>query len=88
MRAARWSALPRRCIWRVIEAGNIDAALLDANLAVALTRAGIPFAFLTAYNREALPGGFRSAPLIAKPFNQRAVLEVVDKLIKRDASVT
>ncbi len=26
--------------------------------------------------------------LIAEPFNQRAVREVVDKLIKRDASVT
>lgn len=52
MRVARRSALPRRCIWRVIEAGNIDAALLDANLAVALTRAGIPFAFLTAYSLQ------------------------------------
>ena len=38
--------------------------------------------------RSTAPDGYRSAPLIAKPFNQPAVREVVDKLIKRDASVT
>ncbi len=38
--------------------------------------------------RSTAPDGYRSAPLIAKPFNQPAVRDVVDKLIKRDASVT
>ena len=48
----------------------------DANLggdpvdeiAAALTRKGIPFAFATGYGREALPHGFRDRPVITKPF--------------------
>ena len=51
----------------LIEAGEFDAALLDGNLAgkpvddlaIALTRRGMPFVFVTGYGRDALPVGFR-----------------------------
>jgi PAS domain S-box-containing protein len=53
-----------------------DAALLDVNiagqrideLAVALSRNRVPFAFLTGYGRETLPPQFQDAMLIPKPF--------------------
>jgi PAS domain S-box-containing protein len=72
----------------LIEAG-CDAALLDVNLAgypvdelaAALAERKIPFAFLTGYGREALPDGFRDAPMLGKPFSQRDVLAIVARLL-------
>ncbi len=68
-----------------------DAALLDANLggepvdevAAALTRAGIPFAFATGHGRDALPAAFREAPLLVKPFDPEQVLAVIEGLLAR-----
>lgn len=68
---------------------NFDVALLDANLdgepvdelAAALTRRQIPFAFLTGYGPEALPPGYRSAALIRKPFMARQAIEAVGRLL-------
>lgn len=69
------AATPERAL-ALVEAGNLDAALVDGNLggrpvdAVirALADRGIPFAFVTGYGREALPAAFQDAPLLAKPF--------------------
>ena len=71
-----------------------DAALLDANLggeavdeiAAALTRKGIPFAFATGHGPEALPKAFREAPLLAKPFDPEQVLSVLAGLVGRDVA--
>jgi len=74
-----------------VAATPCDAALLDANLggeavdeiAVALTRKGIPFAFATGHGREALPAAFRDAPLLGKPFEPEQVLAVLAALVGR-----
>jgi PAS domain S-box-containing protein len=72
-----------------------DAALLDVNLggqpveelAAALTRRNIPFAFVTGYGREALPPGFRDALVLAKPFDQTGLVATVELLVYQAAGV-
>jgi PAS domain S-box-containing protein len=67
---------------------EFDAALLDVNLggeavdevAAALARKGIPFAFATGHGVEALPAAFRAAPVIAKPYRPEQLLSVVTAL--------
>jgi PAS domain S-box-containing protein len=73
----------------LIDAGGFDVALLDANLggdpvddvALALTQAGIPFAFVTGYSRDGLPQAFRHAPMLGKPSKPDVVVGVVAKLV-------
>ena len=68
-----------------------DAALLDANLgghpvdelAAALTRAGVPFAFVTGYGAEALPAAFREAMMIPKPFSRNQLYSALAALMRR-----
>jgi CheY-like chemotaxis protein len=70
-----------------------DAALLDANLggqrvdelAAALTRAGVPFAFVTGYGVEALPRAFRGALMIPKPFSKNQLFSALATLLQRPA---
>lgn len=79
----------------LIADGDIDAALLDANLngrsveslAALLARNKIPFAFLTGYEREALPAAFREAPLVSKPFTRRDAIDIVTRLKNRAIKV-
>lgn len=67
---------------------EFDAVLLDANLggkpvdtlAAALTRRHIPFAFVTGYGRESLPAAFAAAPLLAKPFDAAALLNMARRI--------
>lgn len=77
---------------RALVAGQpADAALLDADLggcpvddvAAALTREGIPFAFATGYGRDALPCAFRHAPILGKPFGGDQLLAVLQLLLRR-----
>ena len=66
-----------------------DAALLDVNLsghkvdelATALTRKNVPFAFVSGYGRESLPSGFREAVLLKKPFSQEQLMGMVELLL-------
>ena len=75
----------------IIESQPLDAALLDGNLdgrpvddiAAALTRRRVPFAFVTGYGRESLPQAFRAVSLLAKPFSQPQLLDVATRLIER-----
>jgi CheY-like chemotaxis protein len=72
----------------IIESQPLDAALLDGNLdgrpvddiAAALTRRRVPFAFVTGYGRESLPQAFRAVSLLAKPFSQPQLLDVATRL--------
>jgi DNA-binding response OmpR family regulator len=74
---------------KLIAAEHVDAALLDVNvagqriddLAVALSRDKIPFAFLTGYGRENLPVAFADASLVAKPFKADQVIATVRELL-------
>lgn len=80
----------------LIDAGGFQAALLDVNLggrkvdelAAALTRLNIPFAFLTGYERKDLPQPFRQAPMLAKPFSRAEVIAMLGELLKDREGVT
>ena len=74
---------------KLITHEQCDAALLDVNLsghpvdelAAALTKHAVPFAFLTGYGREALPRGFGEAKVLGKPFGQHEVLAMLAQLL-------
>lgn len=72
-----------------IENSECDAALVDVNLAglqvdelaIALTKKHIPFAFVTGYGREALPSGFQDAIILSKPFAKEQLLGTLARLL-------
>ena len=72
-----------------IDARTFEAALLDSNLhgvpsfdvAEALKRKAIPFAFVTAYGHIPLPVELRSAPLLGKPYQEQRLLSVARALL-------
>ncbi len=76
----------------LIENNAFDAALLDGNLggrpvdqlAAALTKRGIPFAFITGYGRDSLPKAFGQTPIIGKPFNREQLLDALGQVLRRD----
>ncbi|VXC92803.1 response regulator [Sphingomonas sp. AX6] len=66
----------------VIEAGDVDAAILDVNLrggeqswpiAAKLSEAGVPFVFATGGSGDAINADYRDRPTLAKPFTMDAV---------------
>ncbi len=65
-----------------------DAALIDANLsgepidavAQALSELGIPFAYVTGYDRENLPPD-HPAPIVSKPFDADQLLAAARRLL-------
>ncbi|EYD76939.1 putative response regulator receiver (CheY-like protein) [Rubellimicrobium mesophilum DSM 19309] len=68
------------------EAGRVDAAILDVNLAgrmvfpvaEVLSRRGVPFVFATGYERWALPEAFARVPRCDKPLDADEVLRTLD----------
>ncbi len=78
-----------------VEKADFDAALVDANLAgrpvdelaSALTRRNIPFAFVTGYGRDALPVAFGEGIVLDKPFTQEQLLTMVGQLFDRGAGI-
>jgi DNA-binding response OmpR family regulator len=70
---------------------NIDAALLDLNLwgrssvpvADVLKGRGIPFAFVSGYDKDTLKSEFKDAPFITKPYLKSTVLRVLSRLTGR-----
>lgn len=69
----------------------IDAAVLDVNLegetgfavADALAARGVPFLFLTGYERSILPERFRDRPLQQKPFSSRRLVATLKAALGR-----
>ena len=72
-------------------AGALDAAVLDINLngqmsypvADALVARRVPFLFATGYGRDSVTNGYRSFPMLQKPFR---LLELFDALTKLDGN--
>ncbi|KQN92816.1 hypothetical protein ASE95_09235 [Sphingomonas sp. Leaf231] len=72
----------------LVDRGGVDVAMLDVNLGSAmcfpvaerLAALGIPFLFLTGYDGWTLPEPLRDVPLLAKPFNNNAVVAAVRAL--------
>ncbi|MBP1806568.1 response regulator [Rubellimicrobium aerolatum] len=68
---------------------DVDAALLDVNLAGETTtavaeelrRRGIPFAFATGYGVSGLPAGFSGQPFLQKPFQERDLSQVMAQVL-------
>jgi PAS domain S-box-containing protein len=73
----------------LVQSSAIDAALLDGNLggrpvdeiAAALTRQNVPFAFVTGYGRDALPPAFRDAVTVEKPFAQHQLVAALERIL-------
>jgi len=72
----------------ILERMTPDLALLDANLhgqkvdhiARTLADRKIPFAFSTGYGREALPEDLRDVEILAKPFSDARMINVLARL--------
>jgi hypothetical protein len=70
---------------------NIDAALLDLNLwgrssvpvADVLKGRGIPFAFVSGFDKDTVKREFQDAPFITKPYLKSTVLRVLGRLTGR-----
>nr|WP_281066579.1 response regulator [Stenotrophomonas rhizophila] len=73
---------------RIVEQTPFDLALLDINLggkqsfpiAEALESRGIPYVFLTGYDRSSLPLAFQHRFGLQKPFRMSALQQALEKL--------
>jgi DNA-binding response OmpR family regulator len=83
---------------RMIEHERFDCALVDLKLrghwayplAQMLEARGVPFGFVTGYNRDRVDTRFRSRPVLHKPFNVaqlKAVLVSMDRQGRGPAAV-
>jgi CheY-like chemotaxis protein len=73
----------------LVQAGGIDAAILDLNLrggetslpvADALAAANIPFVFATGGSHDSVAERFRDRPSLSKPFTMDGVSKALDSL--------
>lgn len=72
---------------------TLDGALLDINLwgeasysvADEFVERGIPFAFVTGYDRMAVREAYRDRPLLQKPMRQSDLLQVVSGMLRQSA---
>ena len=73
----------------LLHGSAIDAAVVDINLgkganfsvAHMLQSRGVPFLFLTGYDCNSIPGEMSQVPRLAKPADERKVIDVVRGLI-------
>jgi CheY-like chemotaxis protein len=81
---------PDEALQLIEEVVSIDAALLDGNLrgspvddiAAALARQKIPFAFVTGYGNQSLPLPFRHATILSKPFSREQLVGATVHLVE------
>ena len=73
----------------LVEAGGIDAAILDVNLrggekswpiADALAARGVPFVLASGGSHDSIAEGYRGRPTLPKPFTMDAVAKALDSL--------
>jgi DNA-binding NtrC family response regulator len=73
----------------LIDAGGVDAAILDVNLrggetsfpiADALAAKGIPFVFATGGSQDSVAEAYRDRPTLAKPFTMDGVAKALAAL--------
>ena len=75
-----------------IEDGKVDCALLDIKLgdedvsavAATLERLAVPIIFVTAYSDARIPRGLETRPLLRKPYEQRALLNLIASIVNAD----
>ena len=74
-----------------IATSALDAAFLDLRLgadtsvplAERLAEAGVPFAFLTGYQGDAIPITFKDRPVVAKPFTPDLLLQALLAMVPK-----
>jgi CheY-like chemotaxis protein len=80
----------------MIDAEAIDVAVLDVNLngqmsypvADALAARGVPFVFSTGYDKDTLLDGYRTFPVLQKPFGRSELRDAFSKLLtSKDTSI-
>jgi len=75
----------------MIDAEAIDAAVLDVNLngqmsypiADVLAARGVPFVFSTGYGKDRLLDGYRTFPVMQKPFHRSELEDTLAQLLAR-----
>src|SRR5664279_948568 len=73
----------------MIDAAAIDVAVLDVNLngqmsypiADALAARGVPFVFVTGYDKDRMLDGYRTFPVLQKPFHRAELTVTLAKLL-------
>jgi CheY-like chemotaxis protein len=73
----------------MVEANAIDVAVLDVNLngemsypiADALAACGVPFVFVTAYDKDRMLDGYRAFPVLQKPFHRAELSATLARLL-------
>ena len=73
----------------MIDAAPIEVAVLDVNLngemsypvADALTARGVPFVFVTGYDKGRMPDGYRDLPVLQKPFHRVELTDMLAQLL-------
>jgi len=73
----------------MIDAAPIEVAVLDVNLngemsypvADALTARGVPFVFVTGYDKERMLDGYRALPVLQKPFHRSELTDTLAQLL-------
>ena len=73
----------------MIEAEAIDVAVLDVNLngemsypiADALAARGVPFVFVTGYDKGRILDGYQSFPVLQKPFHRSELSDILARLL-------
>ena len=73
----------------------LSAAVLDVNVeggavfpvAEALRRRGIPYLFITGYQRSELPPSHRNAPALEKPFGEEMLIDAIKSLVGAAAPI-
>jgi DNA-binding NtrC family response regulator len=73
----------------MIDAEAIDAAVLDVNLngqmsypiADALAARGVPFVLSTGYDKDTLPDGYQTFPVLQKPIQRSELSDTLAKLL-------
>ena len=71
------------------EAEDIDAAILDVNVAGSevfpvadeLRRRGVPFMFASGYGDRGVPGEFRAYPMLQKPYDPAALSRMLENVL-------
>jgi CheY-like chemotaxis protein len=78
----------------MIDAEAVDVAVLDVNLngqmsypvADALAARGVPFVFSTGYNKDRLLDGYRTFPVLQKPYHRAELENTLARLLALDGS--
>ncbi len=71
------------------EAGRIDVAILDINLAGvqvfpladALRARGVPFVFTSGYGRDGIPNDYQDCAVLQKPYGADSILSTLKKIL-------